>query len=72
MQIYINGSLDGQSSALPISTSYSWNGPNIGYTTHVGGVWTDGEIPTVKVYNRALSAAEVLRNYNANKGRYGL
>lgn len=32
----------------------------------------DGYIPIVKVYNRALSATEVLQNYNALKGRYGL
>ena len=31
-----------------------------------------GNIDVVRIYNRALSAAEVLRNYNANKGRYGL
>jgi hypothetical protein len=32
----------------------------------------DGFIPQVSVYNRALSATEVLQNYNATKGRYGL
>ena len=29
-------------------------------------------IPIVKLYNRALSATEVLQNYNALKGRFGL
>jgi hypothetical protein len=29
-------------------------------------------IPLSKIYNRALSAAEVLQNYNATKGRFGL
>jgi hypothetical protein len=29
-------------------------------------------ISSFKIYNRALSAAEVLQNYNAQKGRYGL
>ena len=32
----------------------------------------DGEIAQVKVYNRALSTSEVLQNYNALKGRFGL
>ena len=32
----------------------------------------DGEIAQVNVYNRALSASEVLQNYNALKGRFGL
>ena len=31
-----------------------------------------GRIPIVKIYNRALSATEVLQNYNATKNRFGL
>jgi len=31
-----------------------------------------GRIATTKVYNRALSATEVLQNYNAQKSRFGL
>jgi hypothetical protein len=31
-----------------------------------------GKVSNVSIYNRALSAAEVLQNYNATKGRYGL
>ena len=31
-----------------------------------------GNIFTTQVYNRALSAQEVLQNYNATKGRFGL
>lgn len=31
-----------------------------------------GNISQVSIYNRALSAAEVLQNYNTTKGRYGL
>ena len=31
-----------------------------------------GKISQVQIYNRALSATEVLQNYNANKLRYGL
>ena len=37
-----------------------------------GGRYWDGEIPVVKVYNRALTSSEVLQNYNATKGRFGL
>jgi hypothetical protein len=32
----------------------------------------DGRIGAVQIYNRALSAQEVLQNYNATKGRFGL
>ena len=31
-----------------------------------------GSISTVQIYNRALSASEVLQNYNAQKSRYNL
>lgn len=31
-----------------------------------------GSIYTTQIYNRALSATEVLQNYNATKGRFGL
>lgn len=33
---------------------------------------TSGNIASVQVYNRALSASEVLQNYNTVKGRFGL
>jgi hypothetical protein len=36
------------------------------------GEYYNGRIANVRVYNRALSASEVLQNYNAQKGRYGL
>ena len=34
--------------------------------------YMDGEISNVMVYNRLLSEGEVLQNYNALKGRFGL
>ena len=38
------------------------------------GVWkpVKGYISTVHVYHRALSSTEILHNYNALKGRFGL
>lgn len=35
------------------------------------GAYFDGDIPVVKIYNRALSASEILSNYRALKSRYG-
>ena len=32
----------------------------------------NGNISIARIYNRALTATEVLQNYNATKGRYGL
>lgn len=43
---------------------------------HIGdnysGFYVNGNIGPVQIYNRALSASEVLHNYNALKGRFGL
>lgn len=45
----------------------------IGRSYYVGGVYPFlGSIAQVQIYNRALSAGEILQNYNADKGRYGL
>jgi hypothetical protein len=32
----------------------------------------NGLLPTSRIYNRALSAAEVQQNFNALRGRYGI
>lgn len=40
---------------------------NLGDGSYLAGRWS-----VFKVYNRALSAAEVTQNYNALRGRYGL
>ena len=34
--------------------------------------WVDGFIPSVMLYDRALSAAEVSQNFEAMRGRYGV
>jgi hypothetical protein len=34
--------------------------------------WFTGNISSVQIYNRALSASEVLQNYNATKTRFGI
>jgi hypothetical protein len=36
------------------------------------GQYWDGNIAMTQIYNRALSATEVLQNYNATKGRFNL
>jgi len=39
---------------------------------HTGGYFFNGRIGESRVYNIALSAAQVLQNYNATKGKFGL
>jgi len=45
---------------------------NIGRDSSAFSRYFKGSIGTVKIYNRALSAQEVLQNYNALKGRFNL
>jgi len=59
------------------ATENSSNAPNIIDSPFVVGRldatrWFRGKIPSVQVYNRALTSNEILQNYNATKGRFGL
>ncbi len=73
-RLYINGNLvnsDSQTGTIATNT----NGISIGaYGGYNGGrgYYYNGEIGLVRVYNRALSAAEVRQNFNAIRGRYGV
>jgi len=69
--LYVNGILDLTSSAMSGNLK-PLNGP-----TYVGSTLGNfefflGNMAQTSIYNRALSAAEVLQNYNATKGRFGL
>lgn len=73
-RLYINGVLvnsDTQTGTLTTNT----NGCSIGvYGGFNGarGYYYNGNIALVKIYNRALTAAEVQQNFNALRGRYGI
>jgi len=69
LKLYVNGVFDNQ-------VSYTGEIQDT-YPIRLGnGAFGDGPYPgniyTVSVYNRALTATEILQNYNAVKGRYGL
>lgn len=68
---YINSSLEFNT---PKTGSISSNAALfIGHTPAVGeNAGFNGNISHVSIYNRALSAAEVLQNYNATRRRFGL
>jgi len=73
-RLYIDGVLV-NSDTLSGTISTNTNGCSIGmYTASNGsqGYAYQGKLAICKVYNRALSASEVLQNYHANKGRFGL
>ena len=71
LDIYTNGVLQ-QSIATNVNVA---TGNNIAVGSFQGSPATrfwNGNIATATLYNRALTAAEVLQNFNALRGRYGL
>ena len=71
LKAYRNGVLD---ATLPMTThtlrssTKSWN---IGIIITPNGGFSQGRIGMCCAYNRVLSDAEMLQNFNATKGRYG-
>jgi hypothetical protein len=69
-KLYLNGVQDGG--------TYSGDLPAGNQSTFNIGRWTDGTvfanatIPVIHIYNRALTADEVARNYNAIKSRFNI
>jgi hypothetical protein len=71
--LYINGASQGSNSHAFASILNSTNPLSIGsYNNGEFAQWWDGRIGITRLYNKALSAGEVLQNYNADKTTYGL
>ena len=71
IKLYINNSLF----ATKLAAGSTGLVSNLGY--RVGRRWdaydsVDAYIPVAMVYNRALTAAEIDRNFNYHRGRYGI
>jgi len=75
LNTYVNtvyaGSTDGTKGS-PTPTYLTMGAPGNDYINIAGTPYFNGWIGAWKIYNRAVSAAEVQQNYNALKGRYGL
>lgn len=73
---YINGSLNSSASNANINEKSSGTQPLAISVARLGTVsqqgYLNGAIANVLVYNRVLSAAQILTNYNAQKSRFGL
>ena len=72
--LYVNGIQKNSDSATGTIVTNN-GGMSIGvYGGYSGGrdYYYNGDIAIVRVYNKVLTPAEVLNNYNANKGRFGL
>ena len=75
-QFYINGVAEGGDhvSNTWVASYSSLDIRYIGtycYNSSKSRYW-DGDISTVRIYDREITAAEVLQNFEANKGRFGL
>jgi hypothetical protein len=69
--LYVNGQYNSQ--GLGNSSGQNWSTTDnftIGYYNENISGYFNGSIAMGFLYNRALSATEVLQNYNATKGRY--
>lgn len=74
MALYVNGVLDStyvSTTTNPTNTPVTGTG-RVDIANYGTGNNLAGSIGQVMVYNRALTASEVLKNYNALAGRYGL
>jgi hypothetical protein len=74
LKLYRNGSANGN---VPWATGQIQTAVRSGDTTTIvgqrgSGSYFDGNIPIVRLYTVALTEAQVLQNFNAQKSRFGL
>lgn len=67
--LYLNG-IQVASSTTAVTAVTSTNLYTV--ARHTTANYFNGMITNIKLYNRALSAAEVLQNFNAHRGRFGI
>ena len=75
MKLYVDSSLDATLTNVGFSEfSDNTKAYRIGGNSALGGTGMHSNIKSAatKMYNRALTAQEVVQNYNATKGRFGL
>lgn len=71
LRTYLNSTLIDSRTAVSATIGSNSNTLNIGATNNRGGNW-GGYMDNVLMWNRELSATEILQNFNALKGRYGI
>ena len=70
--IYINGVLRATQTGLTGTISTNTTGLFLGAYGPGSSYFMDGKIAVSRVYNKALTQAEVTQNFNAQKSRFGL
>ena len=70
---YVNGNIQNSNISSPNGYVTTFGDPNLGRGFVLAGDrYFSGKISNTKIYNKALSAAEVSQNFNALRGRYGI
>lgn len=75
LSFYINGQLTNSSysSGTTTTLAYSSGDASLGFSYDVVATsFFNGSIANFQIYNRALTASEILQNYNATKSRFNL
>jgi len=73
MEFYINGVSQGSNSHAFASIKNTTNPLYLGsFNNGQFAQWFAGRMGVVRIYNKALSSAEVTQNFNANRSLYGL
>jgi len=72
---YVNGNFV-TSSETPVGSLMSFSGATTNRLAHLSATinsYYNGRVANLRIYaNKALSTSEILQNYNAQKGRFGL
>jgi hypothetical protein len=70
---YTNGVDTNTPTSLPAGGSFHYPGTTSPYQIGgLGSAWLVADVPFVRLYNRALTAAEIQQNFNALRGRFGI
>lgn len=76
MVFYVNGVSVGSTTVSDSLANFDADFYTLGGNVNFGGSelggYVQGDIPYFRLYNRALSQNEVLQNFNATRGRFGL
>lgn len=71
IQSYMDGEYKNSYYSPSINTGTAYN-LNIGRGVFGSYYWFNGKISLIQIYNRALLPAEIKRNFEATRGRYGI
>ena len=75
MSVYKNGSLSGTASLVGVGQVSNASPVGIAHRINPSGaaeIMFTGSIGLIRMYNSALSASDVSKNFEANRGTYGI